>query len=128
MIMAGSITIVLKGSTNQYRPEQKIYGTVHWNLPQSSEQIELSLLWYTIRPGPLEHLRLVGGGSTMVDSLLIQSPLQIASQDFEFSIPIGPYTYTGKLFSIIWGVLAVSKPDNTKSSIHLTVHPNVGTG
>ena len=123
--MNGSILIELMGSRNQYQPGEKIYGTVHWNLPYPSEEIDLSLLWYTIKHGTLAQLRFHDGGSTIVDSLLIPGNVQIASQDFEFTIPAGPYSYSGKLFSIIWGVLAIAKVNRARSSLHLTVHPNV---
>jgi hypothetical protein len=97
------ITISIDQSTPQYRPGETISGTASWTeLGAETEGIEIRLLWYTEGKGnqDLEVVESVPGNIT--------HPTGLAK--FEFTAPTRPFSFSGKLISLIWTIEVVLFP------------------
>jgi len=90
------LQITLNGDTRQFAPGENMEGTVSWDLPKQSQKFRLSLIWYTQGRAPT--------ASGTVDYLEFNAPTRSGSKDFNFQTPNGPYSFTGKLFSINWAL------------------------
>jgi hypothetical protein len=95
------ITISIDQSTPQYRPGETISGTASWTeLGAETEGIEIRLLWYTEGKGnqDLEVVESVPGNIT--------HPTGLA----KFTAPTRPFSFSGKLISLIWTIEVVLFP------------------
>ena len=109
------LNIELKDLKTEYQPGQVISGTAQWNLPDQPRKISLQLLWYTRGKGDED----IG----LVDSVEFENPGQFQNQDFSFTIPPGPYSFSGKLISLIWTLELLAEPRDTCYRQEITVSP-----
>jgi len=81
-----------------YTPGDVLRGEVAWkvDLVENSDGGEIRLFYYTS-----------GKGTRDVETIASQSVdirVEQGSQAFEFQLPGGPYSFSGKLVSLIWAV------------------------
>lgn len=79
-----------------FMPGQVVSGTVHWDNQRSTKNASLRLLWYTKGIGTEDI-----GVAESIDYDNAQPTDQYA---FEFTLPIGPYSFSGRLISLIWAL------------------------
>ncbi len=101
------LTVSLSADKREFLPRQVVDGTAAWQLEmspsESSTDLELNLFYYTTGRGD-QDLRIV-------QSLpLVNRPVQ-GSQHFSFTLPSSPYSFSGKLISLIWAVELVCGDD-----------------
>ena len=84
---------------SHYRPGDTVRGTVSWTLAATPESLVVNLFWHTDGRGDTD----VG----VVASQELESPGTMGSRGFELKIPEGPFSFSGKLISLEWGVEAV---------------------
>ncbi len=84
-----------------FSPGETIRGTVSWN---GTEEVaaEVRLFWFTSGRGDRD----VG----IVDSLPFPQQRRSGSHEFSFSLPAGPYSFSGTLISLSWAVEAILTP------------------
>lgn len=83
-----------------YRPGDLLEGVVFWDLPEAPATIELRLFWQT-----------QGKGTQDVEIVHVEKfdrPVKQDRRPFRISLPIGPYSVSGKLVSVVWGVEVVT--------------------
>jgi hypothetical protein len=112
----GEVIIEIKDGQSSFRPLDSLEGTVRWQLSENPERIEVSLFWYTRGKGTRD----VG----VATSETIENPGAFGSKEFQFKLPAGPYSFSGKLISIIWGVEANCQPDGASDHKEITVSPS----
>lgn len=93
------IRIEIRDGVTAFRPGDEVAGTVRWHLDQSPRSLELRLFWYTQGKGDKD----VG----FVDSLPLAAPAE-GDSSFSFRLPAGPYSFSGKLISLLWAIEAVA--------------------
>lgn len=111
------ITISLDQSTTQYRPGETISGTVSWTeLGAETDGIEIRLLWYTQGKGNQD--------LEVVESLPRNITQPTGSTPFEFTAPTRPFSFSGKLISLIWTIEVVVFPsqDGYREQVTLSHH------
>jgi hypothetical protein len=97
------ITISLDQSNTGFRPGETIVGTVSWSdLGEHSDKLETRLVWYTEGKGNQD--------IEVVKSLPSQVTQPDGSARFEFTAPTRPFSFTGKLISLIWVIEVVVFP------------------
>ncbi len=80
-------------------PGERLTGTVEWDQGDSvAQSLWISLLWHTEGKGTED--------SDTVDQVEIHSPTRTGSQSFEFQLPSAPWSFSGRLISLIWTVEA----------------------
>ena len=96
------LSIELLNDKLAYRPGELVEGVAGWELENPPRYTEVRLYWYTVGKGDED--------SGLVDSAKFESPPAVDAQIFRFTLPPGPYSFSGKLISLIWVVeLAVHK-------------------
>ena len=109
----------------QYKPGETIAGTLSWNFTEQPRSVALRLIWYTRGKGDED----VG----VVESVTFDSPGQYDTRQFRFDVPAGPYSFSGRLISLIWALEAVAEPKDQCERLEITISAtgeeiNIATG
>lgn len=97
-----------------FSPGEAIRGTVSWSLDALPESLELRLFWYTQGKGEQD----VGLVQTQALELAPEGSAAIA-----LTLPAGPYSFSGKLISLLWALELVAEPDGGAARKELVVGP-----
>jgi len=109
------LDINLRDNKTEYAPGQMVRGSVQWNVEGNSKGVEVLLLWYTAGKGTRD----VG----VIETTTIDNPGAFGSRDFAFTLPYGPYSFSGKLVSLIWVIEMTCSPDGQTARQEITVSP-----
>jgi hypothetical protein len=109
------IQITLENDTKSYSPGTPISGTVRWELEASAKSIEVRLFFYTAGKGTSD--------VQIVESIPIETPSLSGSHEFQWQLPQSPYSFSGKLISLIWSVEVVLLPSGDAESCEFQMSP-----
>lgn len=109
------LQIELADGKTKYRPGEAVEGVAFWELDAMPASIEIRLFWRT-------------QGKGTVDVEVVQAqPMIVAGlvdrRGFRFVLPAGPYSVSGVLVSIVWGVELVVEPRSESTNVEITVSP-----
>jgi hypothetical protein len=90
------LNIALNDDKAAFAPRATVDGAIQWDLDVNPQYLELSLFWYTAGKGTRD----VG----VIETKQFQSPGASGTQDFSFALPDGPYSFSGKLISLVWAL------------------------
>jgi hypothetical protein len=107
------LSLALHDDEVAFAPRETIRGTAQWNLDANPRHLELSLLWYTAGKGTRD----VG----VIETYRLDEPGAAGSKDFSFTLPEGPYSFSGKLISLIWAIELTSSPGSETTRREITV-------
>ena len=108
------LRIQIEGNKTAFAPGETVSGTASWQT-DTPASIEVRLFWYTQGKGTRD----VG----FVNSSALQQPAREGSHRFEFVLPDGPYSFSGKLISLGWALEIVSQPSGESDHVDLVVSP-----
>lgn len=111
------ITLHLPGDRSAFAPGETLSGSVSWQLAQPATAIEVRLFWYTR-----------GKGTTDVHVLKAQhfdAPGPRGSRSFQFLLPPEPYSFSGKLISLLWAIEAIAQPGDRSTRADLVISPTL---
>jgi hypothetical protein len=83
-------------SLTGHLPGDELAGQAEWRLDKDPTALEIRLFWYT-----------KGKGTTDVEIVatkIIDPPRKEGRERFKFVMPDSPYSFSGKLISLIWAV------------------------
>ena len=109
------IEIETDGGRDAFAPGEAIAGTVAWRTDAPADAVEVRLFWYTR-----------GKGTTDVQVVKAQhfdSPGTTGRRTFRFMLPEEPYSFSGKLVSLVWALEAVVQPGDRSARKELVVAP-----
>ena len=109
------LTITTDEGGSWFRPGETIRGTVGWHLDDDAEALEVRLFWHTR-----------GKGTQDVDVVAtkhLAQPEISGTRAFEFDVPKGPYSFSGKLITLAWAIELVALPAGTTERLDLTIGP-----
>ena len=110
-----SAAIELDNPQAQYRPGEEISGKVSWHLDTPPESASVLLYWYTEGKGDQDN--------RVVAEYAQDAPEADDRRTFAVTAPPAPYSFSGKLISLIWTVrLDVKSPDESASA-QITISP-----
>ena len=109
------LNIEITDNRKSFKPGETIAGTVRWNVQGNPEAIEASLFWRTQGKGTQD----VG----VVETARFDSPGSLGQKEFSFKLPAGPYSFSGRLISLIWAVEATALPSDETARSEITVSP-----
>ena len=103
----------LADGKTRYRPGETLEGVAFWDLDEAPRSIEVRLFWRT-------------HGKGTVDLEVVQSVpfIGVGSKDrrpFRIVLPAGPYSFSGTLVSLVWGVELVAEPKGDGENIEITM-------
>jgi hypothetical protein len=103
------LQVSLRENQKNFRPAETISGTASWQLTESPEAIEIHLCFYTKGKGTSD--------VHVVETLRLDSPPASGSEKFNWRLPQSPYSFSGKLISLIWAVEVVALPSTEAASV-----------
>ncbi len=109
------LNIVLYEDRTTFAPRETVRGRLEWALDANPRHLELSLFWYTSGKGTRD----VG----VIGTAKFDNPGAYGSKDFSFALPDGPYSFSGKLISLIWAIELTCYPGSETVRRELTVSP-----
>ncbi len=109
------LNIAIEGDKQSFRPGEALRGTVSWTLDDDSKKVELRLMWYTAGKGMPE----VG----VIESVNFENPLKEDRREFEFKLPESPYSFSGKLITLTWGMELIVRPFKQTQRMEFTMSP-----
>jgi hypothetical protein len=98
-----------------FAPGEVVEGTVSWQLEKPAQSVELRLFWYTQGKGDQD----VG----VVSTVPFPEPALQDRRSFRISLPLGPYSFSGKLISLLWALEVVAEPGSRAGRLEITVSP-----
>jgi hypothetical protein len=109
------LSIHFEDDLNQFLPGQTIHGTIAWRLDAPAQAIDLRLIWYT------------EGKGTQDISIIWKTSFEHAglqgTHPFEIQLPQSPYSFSGKLISLIWALELIARPSNDSTRVPFTMSP-----
>ena len=79
-----------------FHPGERIRGSVTWSFEAEPEGVELRLFWHTEGKGDKD--------VQVIDRVAFELPDRVDTKSFEFTLPTEPYSFSGKLISVIWAL------------------------
>lgn len=99
------LSINVTDERREFFPGETMTGTVSWELDENPGNMELRLFWYTRGKGTED--------VSVVEIIRFENAMLQDTQDFEFNLPMDPYSFSGKLISLKWALELV--PEKGKS-------------
>ncbi len=94
--MSAELKIDLYEKRKHYRPGETVEGVASWQLRKAPKSIKVQLGWFTEGKGTQD--------SRVQDTVTFDAPETTDAQIFQFTLPQEPYSFSGKLISLIWRV------------------------
>jgi hypothetical protein len=110
------IQLHIRDAQTAFRPGETLAGETVWQLDQPPRSVEVRLFWFTRGRGTED--------VELVQSVSFESPGQDDQRPFQFSLPHSPYSFSGKLISLIWAVEVVAKPGGA-ARVEFTLSPTL---
>ena len=109
------LTLQTSDGGTWFRPGETIRGTVSWHLDEDAEALEVRLFWYTAGKGSQD--------VEVVETRHMAQPEISGTRDFEFKVPRGPYSFSGKLITLAWAIELVAVPEGQTERLDLKIGP-----
>jgi len=110
-----SIQIQIFEERTAFRPGETIAGKASWSLPVPPARIALELFWTTRGKGKVD--------TKVVESVPVDHPPASGEKAFNLKVPNEPYSFSGKLVSLLWGLRLVIHPSQEQAQVNLTISP-----
>jgi hypothetical protein len=110
-----TIRIATADGRTAFSPGESIAVQADWQLDESPQSVEVRLVWYTRGKGDTD--------VCIVDRQSIEMPQSTQSWQGSFPLPRAPYSFSGKLVSLIWAVEVVVEPSGDSHRLDLVVAP-----
>lgn len=109
------LKIGIRDDRKAFRPGERLQGGVGWKLDAPPQSVEARLFWYTKGKG-VEDVEVVA-------TVPFDRPGREDARPFEFQLPEGPYSFSGKLISLIWAVELVVQPSGKATRAEFVMSP-----
>lgn len=87
-----------------------------WELDDDQELVELRMFWYTRGKGDTD--------MHIVETLPFARPQRRDSVRLGIQLPSAPYSFSGKLISLIWALELVAEPSHDASRLEFVMAPD----
>ncbi|MCX8038728.1 MAG: hypothetical protein N3D11_17075 [Candidatus Sumerlaeia bacterium] len=109
------LQITLHDNRTEFLPGETVEGRVSWQLAQPAKSVEVRLFWFTR-----------GKGTTDVEvaaTARFDRPAPSDQQPFRFTLPKAPYSFSGKLISLVWAIELVVEPSGETERVEIVLSP-----
>ena len=103
-----SLDIEIENGRTAFTPGEEIRGKVKWDFDENPQRLELSLFWRTEGKGTQD--------TGVAQTITFDNPGSSNQRDFRLTAPDGPYSFSGRLISIIWA-LELVEPSKGKDYV-----------
>ena len=109
------LKLAVRDDRREFRPGEEIHGAAGWQLDRAPKSAEVRLFWRTRGKGTED----VG----VVETVRFEHPQSEEARPFCFKLPDAPYSFSGKLISLLWGLELVLSPGDETAQVELVVSP-----
>lgn len=108
--------VEMRDKRSAFQPGETVEVNALWALSASPTALEARLCWFTRGKGTVD----VGVASSQPAAALTQA----GEQTFRFTLPDAPYSFSGKLISLIWAVELVAQPGSRSARCEFALAPD----
>ena len=109
------LTIKSSDDRTAFEPGETISVDAQWDLNAEPDALEVRLVWNTSGKGDTD----VGVETTIP----LKAPGQSGAHTIELKLPEAPYSFSGKLISLLWALELVAKPRDESCRTEITIAP-----
>ena len=109
------LTINLTPDRSTFEPGDELSGTANWQLDQPPRAVELRLFWFTRGKGTED--------ASVVDTVQFDRPASAETRPFRLRLPDTPYSFSGRLVSLVWALELVAEPSKAVGRLEITLAP-----
>lgn len=115
MSTPGNLQLGLHENRIHFWPGETIAGAAQWEQTQAPTVAEVRLCWYTRGKGTED--------AAIVEAIPFSTPQPDDMRTFSFTAPAAPYSFSGRLISLIWAVELVLKPGKIFQRVEIVIAP-----
>jgi hypothetical protein len=104
------------GGRREYAPGDSVELEVEWQLLEAADAIEVRLVWYTVGKGDQD--------ISVVEVERFDDPPLYNRRRCTCVLPEAPYSFSGRLISLVWCVELIVLPRGPSRRLDLTVGPD----
>jgi hypothetical protein len=109
------LTVETESGRLDFRPGEEVRGVASWSLDEDPKSVELRLFWRTEGKGTQDF--------GVVATVPFEAPGRQDRRDFRIRAPESPYSFSGKLVSLIWSLEVVAEPGSLAGRQDVVVSP-----
>ncbi len=109
------LSIDLRGNQNFFAPGEMLEGKATWQLDQAPAKVFLRLFWFTRGKGTED--------IEVISETVFDHPLAAESRPFKMPLPQRPYSFSGRLVSLIWALELVTSDNDTAITREIVISP-----
>jgi hypothetical protein len=98
-----------------FEPGQTVPVTAKWDLKSPLDAVELRVVWNTASRGDVE--------LQIAKAVRIESPHPSDTLQMTLTLPRQPYSFSGKLVSLVWALELVAIPSLASTRTQITIGP-----
>lgn len=106
----------LRGGQTAFAPGETLEASALWALSAAPRSLEARLCWFTRGKGTED--------ATVVATEPVEAPGPAGERVFRFTLPDAPYSFSGKLISVIWAVELVAEPGSKYARCEFVMAPH----
>ena len=106
----------LRENRTAFAPGETIAGAADWTWGEAPGEAEVRLCWLTQGKGTED--------AELVETITFANPRATDLRQFSFVAPAAPYSFSGKLISLIWAVEVVLQPDDLSERVEIIIAPD----
>lgn len=103
------------GDRNRFKPGERISGVASWKLNRAPKKAEIRLFWHTQGIGTRD--------VEVVETIPLEQPRDEDEQKFSLRLPLGPYSFSGKLITLQWALDLVIEPGDDAAHLEFDLTP-----
>ena len=96
------LRIDLSDGRTVFKPGEALSGNVTWRVEEEPSSAELRLFWYTSGKGTQD--------VAIVETMAFSTPRPDDHRSFTLTLPREPYSFSGKLISLVWAIELIVEP------------------
>lgn len=110
-----NLDMQIEADRTAFAPGEEILGKAEWQFEDNPQFLELSLFWRTEGKGTQD----IG----VSEAVRFDNPGFFGRREFRLTAPNGPYSFSGKLISIIWALEFTGPKGKNAVRKEITVSP-----
>ena len=111
------LVLRLDGDRAVYEPGELLQGSVSWTAAFTPQKIEVRLYWKTAGKGTTDAVVVA------VVDLGDRTPRMNDRQPFRFQLPHLPYSFSGRLVSLKWGIEVIAEAAGVSTHLEFVMAP-----
>jgi len=109
------LTISLNDERTSFEPREELTGTAGWHIEPPPRVLELRLFWFTRGKGTED--------AGLIETVRFEQPLAEEKRSFNLRLPDAPYSFSGKLISLVWALELVAEPTKKVTRLEIVLAP-----